>query len=103
MNAAQFWTSQDGQILTVRNKDDRTVTLTLGFWPRHPAEFDFLKQNLAALQFTAEQVRAAAASRFRVSRSSISCDTAATSPSTTSGSGSGPGWTRSPTTTATSR
>src|SRR5688572_226477 len=52
MNPDQFWTSQDGQILTVRNKDDRTVTLTLGFWPRHPAEFEFLKQHLTALKFT---------------------------------------------------
>src|SRR3954465_12327943 len=52
MNADEFWTSQDGQILTVKNKDERTVTLTLGFWPRHPAEFEFLKTHLAALKFT---------------------------------------------------
>jgi predicted Rossmann-fold nucleotide-binding protein len=52
MNPDEFWSSQDGQILTVRNKDERAVTLTLGFWPRHPAEFEFLKQQLAALQFS---------------------------------------------------
>jgi len=52
MNPDQFWTSLDGQILTVRNKDERTVTLTLAFWPRHPAEFEFLKAHLAALKFT---------------------------------------------------
>ena len=52
MNPDQFWTSQDGQILTVKNKDERTVTLILGFWPRHPAEFEFLKSHLAALKFT---------------------------------------------------
>ena len=52
MNPDQFWSSQDGQILTVKNKDERTVTLTLGFWPRHPVEFEFLKQRLAALQFS---------------------------------------------------
>ena len=52
MNGEQFWTSQDGQILSVRNKDDHTVTLTLGFWPRHPAEFEFLKTHRAALKFT---------------------------------------------------
>src|SRR5262245_53505101 len=52
MNPDQFWTSQDGQILTVKNKDERAVTLTLGFWPRNPAEFDFLKANLGALKFT---------------------------------------------------
>ena len=52
MNPDQFWTSQDGQILTVKNKDERTVTLTLAFWPRHPAEFDFLKSHLAALKFS---------------------------------------------------
>ncbi|HVU24072.1 MAG TPA: LOG family protein [Opitutus sp.] len=52
MNAAQFWTGQDGQILTVKNKDDRTVALTLAFWPRHPAEFEFMKAHLADLKFT---------------------------------------------------
>src|SRR4051794_2552548 len=52
MTPDQFWTSQDGQILTVKNKDDRTVNLILAFWPRHPAEFEFLKSNLAALKFT---------------------------------------------------
>lgn len=52
MNPDQFWTSQDGQILTVRNKDEHSVTLTLGFWPRHPTEFDFVKGLLPALQFT---------------------------------------------------
>src|SRR5215212_2546971 len=52
MNPDQFWTSQDGQILTVKNKDERTVTLTLAFWPRHPAEFEFLKANLAVLKLS---------------------------------------------------
>src|SRR5436190_16317557 len=52
MNPDQFWTSQDGQILTVKNKDERTVTLTLGFWPRHPAEFEFLKAYADTLQFS---------------------------------------------------
>jgi predicted Rossmann-fold nucleotide-binding protein len=52
MNPDQFWTSQDGQILTVKNKDERSVTLTLGFWPRNPAEFEFLKAHVAALKFT---------------------------------------------------
>ncbi|HEX2854985.1 MAG TPA: LOG family protein [Opitutaceae bacterium] len=52
MNADQFWTSQDGQILTVKNKDDRTVALTLAFWPRNPAEFEVLKAQLPALKFT---------------------------------------------------
>ncbi|MEO7598185.1 MAG: LOG family protein [Opitutus sp.] len=52
MSPDQFWTSQDGQILTVKNKDERTVALTLAFWPRHPAELDFLKAHLAELKFT---------------------------------------------------
>ncbi len=52
MNPDQFWTSQDGQILTVKNKDEQTVALTLAFWPRHPAEFEFLKARLAELRFT---------------------------------------------------
>ncbi|QYM79937.1 LOG family protein [Horticoccus luteus] len=52
MQVDQFWTSQDGQILTVKNKDERAVTLSLAFWPRHPAEFEYLKTHLAALKFT---------------------------------------------------
>ncbi len=52
MNPDQFWTSQDGQILTVKNKDERTVTLTLAFWPRHPAEFELMKSHLGALKFS---------------------------------------------------
>src|SRR5471032_3308465 len=51
-NPDQFWTSEDGQILAIRNKDKRTVTLTLAFWPRHPVEFDFLKTHLAELKFS---------------------------------------------------
>lgn len=52
MNPDHFWTSQDGQILTVKNKDEHTVTLTLAFWPRHPAEFEFAKTHAASLQFS---------------------------------------------------
>src|SRR6185295_8620965 len=52
MSPDQFWTSQDGQILTVKNKDERTVTLTLAFWPRNPAEFDVMKAHLSALKFS---------------------------------------------------
>src|SRR5580698_861394 len=52
MSPEQFWTSQDGQILTVKNKDERTVTLTLAFWPRNPAEFDFLQAHLSELRFS---------------------------------------------------
>jgi predicted Rossmann-fold nucleotide-binding protein len=52
MNENQFWHSTDGQILTVRSKGGDTVALDLAFWPRHPAEMDFLKARLAALQFT---------------------------------------------------
>ena len=52
MSPDQFWTSQDGQILTVKNKDDHAVTLTLAFWPRNPAEFDFMKLLKGDLKFT---------------------------------------------------
>ena len=52
MSPDPFWTSQDGQILSIKQKDDRTLSLTLAFWPRHPAELDFLKTRLAALHFT---------------------------------------------------
>lgn len=52
MNPDQFWTSQDGQILQVRPKDEKFVSLTLAFWPRNPAEFDFVKANVDALKFS---------------------------------------------------
>lgn len=52
MNENQFWHSTDGQILTVKNTGGDHVDLTLAFWPRHPAEFDFLKAHLAELKFT---------------------------------------------------
>lgn len=52
MHPDQFWTSQDGQILTVKNKDPRTVALTLAFWPRHPGELAFWQDHLAQLNFT---------------------------------------------------
>jgi predicted Rossmann-fold nucleotide-binding protein len=52
MHPDQFWTSQDGQILVVKPKDDNSVLLTLAFWPRNPAEFDFLRARLGDLRFT---------------------------------------------------
>jgi predicted Rossmann-fold nucleotide-binding protein len=52
MSSDQFWTSQDGQILTVKNKDERSVSLTLAFWPRHPAELDFFRERGPELKFT---------------------------------------------------
>jgi predicted Rossmann-fold nucleotide-binding protein len=48
----QFWTSQDGQILTVKHKDEQTVSLVLAFWPRNPAEFEFMKGRIGELKFT---------------------------------------------------
>jgi len=52
MSPEEFWISQDGQILTVKNKDANTVSLTLAFWPRNPAEFEFLKAHLGGIHFT---------------------------------------------------
>ncbi|HTQ29891.1 MAG TPA: DNA-binding protein, partial [Opitutaceae bacterium] len=52
MNADQFWTSPDGQILHVKNKDAQTLSLILAFWPRHGAELDFLRRHLAQLHFS---------------------------------------------------
>ncbi|HYC70181.1 MAG TPA: LOG family protein [Opitutaceae bacterium] len=51
MSENQFWHSTDGQILTVKSKGE-TAALTLAFWPRHPAEMEFMKARLAALQFS---------------------------------------------------
>ncbi|MFA5264170.1 MAG: LOG family protein [Opitutaceae bacterium] len=52
MTPDQFWTSQDGQILAVKSKDERTVALTLAFWPRHPAELEFMQSQSAHMRFT---------------------------------------------------
>jgi predicted Rossmann-fold nucleotide-binding protein len=52
MKPEQFWTSLDGQILTVKNKDERTVALTLAFWPRNPAEFEFIQEHRTELRFS---------------------------------------------------
>ncbi len=52
MNENQFWHSTDGQILTIKPRKDETAAVTLAFWPRHPAEMDFLKSHLAGLRFT---------------------------------------------------
>ncbi|MFZ9746412.1 MAG: LOG family protein [Opitutaceae bacterium] len=52
MHPEHFWTSPDGQILTVRSKDERAVRLTLAFWPRHPAELEALRPLLPRLRFS---------------------------------------------------
>lgn len=52
INPHAFWTGNDGQILAVRRKSASTLSLTLGFWPRHPAEWDFMRAHAAALRFT---------------------------------------------------
>ncbi len=52
MHPEYFWTSPDGQILTVKNKDERSVRLTLAFWPRHPAELEALRPLLSRLRFS---------------------------------------------------
>ena len=52
MHPDQFWTSQDGQILTFKNKDARTVSLQLAFWPRNASELEFWTEHLGQLNFT---------------------------------------------------
>jgi hypothetical protein len=52
MSPEQFWTSQDGQVLLVKSKDEQNVTLTLAFWPRNPAEFEFMKARIVEIKFT---------------------------------------------------
>ena len=52
MNPDQFWTSPDGQILHIKNKDAHTVALTLAFRPRNGGELEFLRAHLAHLHFT---------------------------------------------------
>jgi predicted Rossmann-fold nucleotide-binding protein len=52
MNENQFWHSTDGQILTVKAKGSDRVALSLAFWPRHPAELEFLIPRIPELRFS---------------------------------------------------
>jgi predicted Rossmann-fold nucleotide-binding protein len=52
MNPHQFWTSPDGQILQIKNKDARTVALTLAFRARNGGEMEVLRAHLADLHFS---------------------------------------------------
>jgi hypothetical protein len=52
MQPEYFWYSTDGQILAVKSKDAGTLSLVLAFWPRHPAELDFIRARLADIHFT---------------------------------------------------
>ncbi len=52
MPSDPFWTSTDGQILSVKNQDAATLSLVLAFWPRHPAELEFIQAHRAGIQFS---------------------------------------------------
>ena len=52
MQSEHFWCSTDGQILSVKNKDANTLSLVLAFWPRHPAELDFICAHRRDIHFT---------------------------------------------------
>jgi len=52
INSDPFWTSEDGQILAAKAKDEQSMILTLAFWPRQPAEFAFMQAHLDQLRFT---------------------------------------------------
>jgi predicted Rossmann-fold nucleotide-binding protein len=52
MQPEYFWNSSDGQILAVKNKDANTLSLVLAFWPRHPAELEFIHAHRTEIQFT---------------------------------------------------
>jgi len=47
-----FWSSTDGQILTVKAQDATTLSLVLAFWPRHPAELEFIQSRRTDIHFT---------------------------------------------------
>lgn len=54
MQPDQFWTSQDGQVLTMGSPpaQDKSLQLTLAFWPRNTAEWDFWQQHHERFKFT---------------------------------------------------
>jgi predicted Rossmann-fold nucleotide-binding protein len=52
MKPNTFWISQDGVIVSVRDKSDRGVLLTVAFKLSSPEEIEFARANLAHLQFS---------------------------------------------------
>jgi len=52
MPSEPFWSSTDGQILSIRNQDAATLSLVLAFWPRHPAELEFIQDRRTAIHFS---------------------------------------------------
>jgi hypothetical protein len=53
MQSDQFWTSQDGQVLTVQSpKKDEPLRLTLAFWPRDTGEWEFWQEHFTEFKFT---------------------------------------------------
>ncbi|MFP4541529.1 MAG: LOG family protein [Opitutales bacterium] len=52
MDTSEFWTSQDGKLLSVEPLDERRLRLTIGFRPRHPGEQAFLAEHAGSLAFT---------------------------------------------------
>jgi predicted Rossmann-fold nucleotide-binding protein len=52
MQPEYFWNSTDGQILSVKTKGPDTLALVLAFWPRNPAEFEFIHARLNEIHFT---------------------------------------------------
>jgi predicted Rossmann-fold nucleotide-binding protein len=52
MQSDSFWVSTDGQILSVKNKDANTLSLVLGFWPRHAGELEFILAHAREVHFT---------------------------------------------------
>jgi len=52
MQPEQFWFSTDGQVLSIKNKDSRTLSLVLAFWPRNSAELEFIVSHQADIHFT---------------------------------------------------
>jgi hypothetical protein len=52
MQSEYFWNSTDGQILSLKNKGADMLSLVLAFWPRNPAELEFIRARLNDIHFT---------------------------------------------------
>ncbi len=52
MQPDQFWCSNDGQILSTKAKNATTLSLSLAFWPRNPAELEFILAHKKEIHFT---------------------------------------------------
>ncbi len=58
MESETFWTSGDGQILSVKDTSGESLKLEMAFWPHNPKEWAFMREKAALLRFTERSILA---------------------------------------------